>query len=122
MSKTTILLIVVIATVIIVLVGMIAKYVVGRKREAHWAQRRTQLFNKYRDEDVVEKIMSRMIWKDMTRDQLVDSWGRPAQENERRDNGKRKEVLHYRALPGRPFGQRVILENGKVKGWDTKNA
>jgi hypothetical protein len=122
MSQATILVLVAVGILAVVLLGMLAKHIVGQRREAGWAQRRTQLFNKYRDEDVVEKIMSRMIWKHMTRDQLLDSWGRPAQEDERRESGRRKEILRYRPLPGRPFGQRVILENDKVIGWDTKGA
>lgn len=122
MPQVDIILVVIVATVLVVLGGMVAKIVVGRRREAHWAERRAQLFNKYRDEDVVEKIMSRMIWKHMSRDQLVDSWGQPVQEGQKRDGNRTKEVFRYRPMPGRPFGQRVILENGRVIGWDTKGA
>jgi hypothetical protein len=121
MSQVSIILTVVVFTVLVVLGGMVAKIIVGRRREADWAQRRVQLFNKYHDEDTVEKIMSRMIWKHMTRDQLIDSWGAPAQEEPKDETGS-KQVIRYRPMPGRPNGQRVILENGRVIGWDTKRA
>jgi hypothetical protein len=112
---------VVIATVILVVGGFIAKVVVGWRRDSLWKRRGNLLLVKYRDPDIVEKIMARMIWKHMTRDQLLDSWGRPSQEEERQDKGGVKEILRYGARPGRPLGQRVILENGLVIGWDTKS-
>lgn len=120
MSRLAIVLIVGLCTFIAVFAGFALKHFVGRRREAQSAYRRVRLLKKYRDEDSVEKIMSGMIWREMTRDQLIDSWGAPNEEIAENEASRRVEVFKYLPRPGRPFGQRVILQKGRVIGWDTK--
>lgn len=89
-------------------------------RKAANEARRTQLLNKYGDEDIVGKIMAREIWQTQTAEQLRDSLGVPVDTDVKVMKAKRREVWKYHQTGVNRFGLRVTLEDGVVVGWDEK--
>lgn len=83
-------------------------------------KRRASLLAKYQDEEIVDWIMGRRIWQGMTHDQLLDSWGRPADMTERVYKTKIAHTLKYNQTGKNRFSDRVTIENGIVVGWDQK--
>lgn len=84
------------------------------------ARRRLQLLAKYGDGEVVNLIMHRRVWEGMTRDQLIDSWGRPAEIDERVLKTKTAHVYKYNRAGKNAFRDRVKLDDGIVVGWDQR--
>jgi hypothetical protein len=84
------------------------------------AQRRLRLLAKYGDEKAVEMIMTRQIWEGMTRDQLIDSWGKPVEIDEKVLKTKVTHVYKYNRSSKTSFRERVKLDDGVVVGWDQK--
>jgi hypothetical protein len=83
-------------------------------------QRREALMTKYGDAAVVENIMQKKIWQGMSHEQLVDSWGSPADTAEK---VQRHRVIHtckYGQTGKNRFNSRVTVENGVVTGWEQK--
>lgn len=83
-------------------------------------RRRAELFAKYGDLEVVEAIMAHKFWQGMTRDQLVDSLGNPADIGTKVLKSKTVHTFKYQQTGHNRFGLRVFLENGAVTGWDQK--
>lgn len=83
-------------------------------------QRLGYLREKYKDEEVVEKIFAGYFWQGQTADQLIDSLGRPADIDNNVLKTKKKEVWKYRHQGGNRYGLRINLENDIVVGWDQK--
>ena len=53
-------------------VAAIAIFIYGK------ARRRTYLMSKYNDEVIVQNIIDEKVWQGMSKEQLIDSWGKPA--------------------------------------------
>lgn len=75
---------------------------------------------KYGDIQVVKKIMSRVIWDGMSAEQLIDALGKPAAKDHKYLKTKTREVWKYYHQGSNRFGLRVTLDEGVVKGWDSK--
>jgi hypothetical protein len=84
------------------------------------AQRRLRLLARYGDEKAVEMIMTRQIWEGMTKDQLIDSWGKPVEIDEKVLKTKVTHVYKYNRSSKTSFRERVKLDDGVVVGWDQK--
>jgi hypothetical protein len=84
-----------------------------RRREA----RRDSLFAKYRDDAVVERILSGTVWQGETAEQVFDSLGKPADVDERVLPTKHLQVWKYGRRGGDRFRLRVVLEDDVVVGW-----
>lgn len=82
--------------------------------------RRTALLAKYGDEQVVERIMNRVLWQGESREQLNDSLGAPVDTDEKVLKKCRREVWKYYQTGVNRFGLRITLEDGVVVGWDEK--
>lgn len=105
-----VLLLVVIAAIILwITIASIAK-----------KRRREFLMAKYGDVAVVEAIMARKVWQGMTKEQLVDSWGRPADVDEKVYRAKRTETYKYNQIGRNRFKDRVVIENDIVIGWQQR--
>ncbi len=85
------------------------------------AKRRAYLMSKYGDENIVKDIMAGLIWQDMTAEQLIDSWGNPTKIDSKIYKTKTKHTYKYNPIGRRQYGQRVIVENDIVVGWDNKS-
>ena len=90
---------------------------------AVWAyrQRRRQLTAKYGDAETVRRIMRRVIWQGETQEQLRESFGEPADIDQKVLKTKRKEVWKYRPAGRNRFGLKVTLDDGVVVAWDMKD-
>ena len=82
--------------------------------------KRERLLMKYQDMDIVNRIMRQLIWQDMSRDQLIDSWSNPVEIGTKVFKTKTRETFKYNKVGTNRFGSRVILENGIVVGWEKK--
>ena len=84
------------------------------------ARRKRVLTAKYGNALVVERIMAKKIWQGMTRDQLLESWGMPADMDRKVSKTKEKETLSYNRVGKNRYRDKVQLEDGVVIGWDQK--
>ena len=62
-------------------------------------KRRLYLMEKYSDDLVVERILSKKIWQGMTDTQLIDSWGSPVERAHKIYKTKSTEIFKYSELP-----------------------
>jgi len=84
-------------------------------------QKRLQyLRDKYKVEEVVQKIFQGHFWQGQTEDQLRDSLGSPVAIDEKLLKTKRREVWKYRHQGANRFALRITVEDGYVTGWDQK--
>src|SRR5258708_3464788 len=102
------------AGAVVLLVGALDRHREKKKR----AQLRSALMAKYDDEMVVDRIMARKRWQDMTKENLIDSWGEPVDIDQRLYKSKVKESFKYNKTGQNRFRNRVYLENDVVVGWD----
>lgn len=86
------------------------------RRKVRW----DMLMTKYGDADVVAAIMRRAVWQGMSREQLLDSRGRPLAIDEQVYKTKTKHVFKYDQDGRNRFATRVTLENGTVVGWNQR--
>ena len=83
-------------------------------------KRHERLMAKYGDADTVKRIMASEIWQGMTRDQLLDSVGKPVDVGTKTYKAKTTEVYKYQQTGKNRFGSKITIENGAVVGWDKK--
>ena len=88
-----------------------------RLRLQRLAQRRLDLVLKYVDQAVVDNIMNEKVWKGATAEQIVESWGKPADIDRTVFKSKTKETWKYHQVGKNRYRQRVFLENDRVVGW-----
>jgi hypothetical protein len=82
-------------------------------RERHYLR-------KYGDPEIAKAIAERRILQEMTREQLLDSWGKPIAREEKVTKTKIVEVFKYRPVGRNRYRDKVTLEDGIVTGWDQK--
>ncbi len=75
---------------------------------------------KYSDAVLVGRIMGGTAWQGMSKDQLIDSWGKPVEIGERVYKTKVVETCKYNQTGSNRFASRVTVENGVVTGWERK--
>jgi uncharacterized protein YecT (DUF1311 family) len=80
------------------------------------AAERQRLVDRY-GEAIADRIIAKKIWQGMTEDQLVESWGAPADRDYEVKHTKTKETWKYGQTGRNRFSSRVFLENGFVVGW-----
>jgi hypothetical protein len=83
-------------------------------------RRREVLMAKYGDAYIVDGILAKRIWVGMTREQLADSRGKPADIGDKRLKTKTVETWKYYPAGQNRFRSRMTVENGVVIGWDEK--
>ncbi|MDO8941393.1 MAG: hypothetical protein Q7U98_19730 [Methylicorpusculum sp.] len=84
-------------------------------------QRQKALLAKYKDAEVVDMIINKIIWQNQTSEQLIDSLGQPADVDRKVMKTKIREVWKYFKTGKRRYALRITLENGVVVGWDKKS-
>ena len=87
-----------------------------REEERRRAAERQRLVDKYGDE-IADRILAHTIWQGMTEEQLLESWGAPADRDREIRKTTTKETWKYRQTGRNRFSNRVFLENGVVIGW-----
>jgi uncharacterized protein YecT (DUF1311 family) len=111
----------VLVVVAIIITGIITLIWYSRKSEREkLIARREHLIAKYGDPGIADKIMQHLIWQGMSEEQLIDSWGNPADKAQRVYKTRVTETFKYNRTGRNRFGNRVVVENGVVVGWDQK--
>jgi uncharacterized protein len=87
-----------------------------REEERRRAAERQRLVAKYGDE-IADRILAHTIWQGMTDEQLLESWGGPADKDREIKKTTTKETWKYGQTGRNRFSNRVFLENGVVIGW-----
>jgi 16S rRNA C1402 N4-methylase RsmH len=85
-----------------------------QQREAEWQR----LVGKY-GEEIAARIAARNVWQGMTVEQLIESWGSPADIAREIVKARKKETWKYVQTGKNRFANRIYLENGIVIGWKT---
>jgi len=95
-----------------VVIGLVALRALMGKRRLVYLQ------EKYRDDGIVEKIVTGTIWQGQTPEQLIDSLGKPHDTDQKVLKTKKKEIWKYQHEGRNRYKLRVTLENDEVVGWD----
>lgn len=91
----------------------------ARVKAAH-EHRVMYLREKYKDETLVDRILSGEFWQGQTAEQLRDTLGTPLDTDSDVLKTKIKEVWKYRQFGVNRYGLRIKLENDVVVGWEEK--
>ena len=83
-----------------------------QQRDAEWQR----LVGKYGAE-IAARIVAHKVWQGMTVEQLVKSWGSPADIACEIVKTRKKETWKYVQTGKNRFANRIYLENGIVIGW-----
>ena len=83
-----------------------------------YAQRRKHLIEKYGDAEIARRMMKGIIWQGETREQLLESLGKPVDSDEKVLKTKTKEIWKYRRTARNRFGLKVTLDDGVVVAWE----
>ncbi len=97
-------------------IGGIALWKFARHR-----QRLTYLREKYGDEEVVQRIMRRVMWQGQTAEQLRDAVGNPLAVDNKVMATRKRETWKYRRAGSNRYRLRITLDDDVVIGWDQKN-
>jgi hypothetical protein len=81
-----------------------------------YRKRRESLIATY-GEQAADRILARQVWQGMTDEQLIESWGLPADKDTEIKRTTTKETWKYGQTGKNRFRNRVYLENGIVIGW-----
>jgi len=82
--------------------------------------KRERLMKKYKDPELVEKLMQGLFWIGQTKRELTDSLGKPLDINEQVLKTKTKEIWKYNKTGNNRYALKITLENSEVVGWDKK--
>ena len=83
-----------------------------------YRQRRKHLVEKYGDPEIAHRMMKGIIWQGETREQLLESLGKPVDTDEKVLKTKTKEIWKYHRTARNRFGLKVTLDDGIVVAWD----
>lgn len=86
-----------------------------------YAARKKKLIEKY-GETIALRILAQKAWLGMTDEQLLDSWGHPADKDREIWKTKIKETWKYNSIGKNRFNDRVYLQDGTVVGIKGLNA
>jgi uncharacterized protein len=85
-------------------------------RNINRRNRRQRLVATY-GEQAADRILAHQVWQGMTDEQLIESWGLPADKDSEIKRTTTKETWKYGQTGKNRFNNRVYLENGIVIGW-----
>ena len=103
---------------VFLIVGAGVAFYLYQKKKAK--DRLDYLVGKYKDEEVVRRILGGYFWQGQTKEQLVDSIGHPLAIDSKVLRTTVREVWKYSRTGKNRYGLRVTLEDGLVVGWDNK--
>ena len=91
------------------------------KDEEKKEQERKQRLNKKYDKKDADKILNGDIWIDMTKEMLIESWGKPKDTKEDISRNKVKLKWYYKGRQTRQgtisYQYEVRIENDIIEGW-----
>jgi hypothetical protein len=114
----------VLIALVLLMVIILRKKIAERRRKetennenALFRSRYDELYLKYGDNDTVARIMNNSVWMGMTKEQLHESLGPPADISRKVRKSKTSEEYKYGRVGGNRFKRRVKIENDVVVGW-----
>lgn len=113
------LIVCVVIVLVVVAFDSVSEEAAKRSEEAA-RQRRASLLSKYKDSELVDKLLQGYIWQGQTEEQLKDSVGAPLDIDQKILKTKKKEIWKYSPTGRNRYGLKITLENGVVVGWDKK--
>lgn len=78
------------------------------------SKRRVSLMTKYRNSELVEKLLEHSVWEGQTADQLIESLGPPENVDVKNLKTKKKEIWKYNHKSGNRYALRITLDNDVV--------
>ena len=102
----------------VVVWGIVVIYISGVLLSNH--ARKKYIYEKYPDKSVADAILKARFWQDQTKEQLIDSLGRPLDIDTKVLKTKTKETWKYTSLGKNRYALKIELEDGTVVGWDKK--
>ena len=72
------------------------------------------------DEATAQRITQGEVWEGMTEAMLIDARGRPVSRDQRNIKGRVRETWKYNQTGRGRFATRIIVDDGRVIGWDVK--
>jgi hypothetical protein len=84
------------------------------------AVRRKKLLKKYGDNEVVNRIMKKILWEGETEEMLLDSFGVPMAVDQSVYKSRFKETWKYNRTGKNQYRTRVSVEDGEVVGWNVR--
>ncbi|AMP14894.1 hypothetical protein CPter291_2637 [Collimonas pratensis] len=106
------------------IIVIIAKWILNRRRKILLAEARAahrlELLTKYRDENIVKKILARVIWIGETKEQLLDSLHSPEDIDVKAFKSKTQETWKYERTGKNRYALRVVLDDDIVVSYDDK--
>lgn len=127
-TNTKILLVTLAVVALLIVIGLISsaysRRVEREKKEAELERlrhKRESLLLKYKDPELVDRLMRQAVWQGETEEQLRDSLGPPLDIDQKVLKTKKKEIWKYNATGVNRYGVRITVENGIVVGWDVKD-
>lgn len=84
-------------------------------------RRENYLLEKYKDPDIVKKILVGACWQGQSAEQLKDSLGQPEDIDQKLMKTRSREVWKYNRNGVNRYGLRVTLDDQIVTGWDKKD-
>lgn len=102
---------------IFIIISIIVIVLIIKYKEKKRKERIAYLTKKYKNEELVNKIMEGYFWQGQTAEQLLDSLGNPEDTDEKILKTKKKEIWKYNSDGVDRYRLRIILENDIVVGW-----
>ena len=72
------------------------------------------------DEATAQRITLGEVWEGMTEAMLIDARGLPVSRDQRNIKGRIRETWKYNQTGRGRFATRIIVNDGRVIGWDVK--
>lgn len=93
----------------------------NRKRiELLEAARKENIISKYQDPEIVERLITKTLWKGQTAEMVIDSFGEPLKKDTKALKTKTLETWKYSKIREGSYAIRITLEEGVVTMWDIK--
>jgi len=82
--------------------------------------KRAMLRMKYKNEELIERMMEEKFWVGQTKEQLIDYLAEPLDVDQKVLKTKVKEVWKYEQTGKNRYGLKIKLDNWIVVRWDQK--
>lgn len=100
---------------------LFVRYKKREKTSQEIAERFARLHTKYRDEAIVQRILSGQPWQGETAAQLFDSLGMPAAVDNNLLKTRKRDIWKYYPNGANRYRLRVTLDDDIVASWEQKN-
>jgi hypothetical protein len=90
-------------------------------QKRHLQERTAYLWNKYRDQRIVDALLAGRYWVGQHFEQLQDSLGPPSAIDEKNMATRHRQIWKYHPTGVNRYKLRVTVDDGIVATWDSKD-